>query len=297
MKFIINNIINTNEYKNINEKLTNILQQIIDHINSLYKINQNFANLELYLFGKILCEIITKLNQKLLDKQNENNEESNEMKDDIAQINLILESIYSLIVPKYLKSIYNSIENIDNNVINFEYSLDNVFLPFYIALDILSKIKDNEKYYENKMESDIINFFNRFLEFNLSNKYLVDLNYFNLLREKYNENKNEPNKKKFLEYLYLFSLFKGKQDEKNLKSVIIEFFGDYQDVQTKSDFKKYGFITSYFLCSIKKDSTIGNKNNNSTIINPIDFYLIKNIGERFKDDEKSLQRSNTLSIK
>ena len=297
MKFIINNIINTNEYKNINEKLTNILQQIIDHINSLYKINQNFANLELYLFGKILCEIITKLNQKLLDKQNENNEESNEMKDDIAQINFILESIYSLIVPKYLKSIYNSIENIDNNVINFEYSLDNVFLPFYIALDILSKIKDNEKYYENKMESDIINFFNRFLEFNLSNKYLVDLNYFNLLREKYNENKNEPNKKKFLEYLYLFSLFKGKQDEKNLKSVIIEFFGDYQDVQTKSDFKKYGFITSYFLCSIKKDSTIGNKNNNSTIINPIDFYLIKNIGERFKDDEKSLQRSNTLSIK
>ena len=297
MKFIINNIINTNEYKNINEKLTNILQQIIDHINSLYKINQNFANLELYLFGKILCEIITKLNQKLLDKQNENNEESNEMKDDIAQINLILESIYSLIVPKYLKSIYNSIENIDNNVINFEYSLDNVFLPFYIALDILSKIKDNEKYYENKMESDIINFFNRFLEFNLSSKYLVDLNYFNLLREKYNENRNEPNKKKFLEYLYLFSLFKGKQDEKNLKSVIIEFFGDYQDVQTKSDFKKYGFITSYFLCSIKKDSTIGNKNNNSTIINPIDFYLIKNIGERFKDDEKSLQRSNTLSIK
>ena len=61
------------------------------------------------------------------------------------------------------------------------------------------------------------------------------------------------NKKKFLEYLYLFSLFKGKQDEKNLKSVIIEFFGDYQDIQTKSDFKKYGFITSYFLCSIKKE--------------------------------------------
>ena len=53
----------------------------------------------------------------------------------------------------------------------------------------------------------------------------------------------------------MFSLLKGKQDEKDLKSIVVEFFGEYKDEQKKEDFKKLGYITCYFLSSIKKDSS------------------------------------------
>ena len=199
-------------------------------------------------------------------------------------------------MPRYIKSVFSIIQNFEKKNIDFEYSLDNIFFSFYISLDIISALIDT-KYFQilsSNIESNILDFFKDFLCFNQNNKYLVDLNYFTYFHEKYIKLRDDFSKKKFLEYLYLFSLFKGKQDEKNLKSVVVEFFGEYKDNQTKEDFIKYGYITCYFLISIKKDSSGGNRGKNNLNINPEDFSIIKCIGERFKDDEKSLQKNNPI---
>ncbi len=296
-KSVINNLIfHANEYKNINEKLLSFFDKINEHINNFLKINHNFAILELYLFGKIINETIINLNQNLIQMEKDNAEENLKLKVNISQIDLCIESFYSLIIPKFMKNIFIVLNNIENKNINYEYFLDNAFFSFFIALDIVSPIID-KKYYQilsSNIDSNILNFFKEFHCFNKSNKYFVDLNFFNLFHEKYLGLRNDSFKKNFLEYLYIFSLFKGKQEEKNLKSVIIEFFGDYKDNQTKEDFIKYGCITCYFLSSIKKDSSSGNKNKNVPIINPGDLEIIKCLGERFKDDEKSLQKNNPI---
>jgi len=293
---ILNNIAtNLNEHKNINinDILINILLKIIEHINEFYKINPNYANLELHLFGKIVRSIISKLNEKL--EIHDNNTEDN------PKINSTIELIYSSILPKYIKRIYDIIMEIfdDKNKNNFEYELDNVFNSFSIVIDIISKTdKKNFDILSSKIENNIFHFFLIFLVFNQHNQYLINLSYFTSFREKYSECKNNSIYKKFLEYLYLFSLLKGKQDEKNLKSVIIEFFGECkEDNQTKEDLRKYGYLACYILSTIKKDQFIGNKNNNKTIFNIGDFSIIKSIGERFKDDEKSIQKNNLVITK
>ena len=266
-KNIVNNLImHMNEYKNINENLFVFLNNIFEHINNFYKINPNLSNLELYLLGKIINETISNL------KKNIQNEIEN---------NSLIESFYSQVVPKYMKSIFNIFQNIDNKNINFEYSLDNAFFSFLIATEIISDIIDNKKYYDilsSNLESNILNLFKEFHSY----KNVIDLNYFSLFHEKYIEYRNDVHKKEFLEYLYLFSLLKGKQDEKN--------FGEYKDEQKKEDFKKLGYITCYFLSSIKKDSSISNKGKINMNINPGDFSIIRSIGERFKDIEKFLQK-------
>ena len=274
-KNIVNNLImHMNEYKNINENLFVFLNNIFEHINNFYKINPNLSNLELYLLGKIINETISNL-KKNIQNQIENNS--------------LIESFYSQVVPKYMKSIFNIFQNIDNKNINFDYSLDNAFFSFLIATEIISDIIDNKKYYDilsSNLESNILNLFKEFHSY----KNVIDLNYFSLLHEKYIEYRNDVHKKEFLEYLYLFSLLKGKQDEKNLKSIVVEFFGEYKDEQKKEDFKKLGYITCYFLSSIKKDSSISNKGKINMNINPGDFSIIRSIGERFKDVEKFLQK-------
>ena len=296
-KFIMNNLImNLSEYKNINEKILNFSDKIIEHINCFYKINPNYSNLELYLLGKIINENINNLNQKLAQNKNENNSPE----DKITQINSILELIYSSIIPKYIKNIYDRLNNCMNKKFDFEYILDNSFHSFFIALGIITKCLDNKKLLEilkTKIELNILTFFMNFHCFNQNNKILVDLNYFSLFNEKYIEVRNDISKKQFLEYLYLFSLFKGKHDEKNLKSVVVEFFADYKDNLTTEDFKKYGYITCFFLSSIKKDSNAGNRNNNNTFVNIGDFSILKNLGERFKDSEKLLQKNNSIYLK
>ena len=92
--------------------------------------------------------------------------------------------------------------------------------------------------------------------------------------------------------MFLFMLFKGKLDEKNLKSVIIEIYDEFKDNEKGDDFKKIEYLIFYFLSSIKKDSSNANKNNNNTSMNYGDFSMISSIGERFKEDEKSLQKKN-----
>ena len=274
-KNIVNNLImHMNEYKNVNENLFVFLNNIFEHINNFYKINPNLSNLELYLLGKIINETISNL-KKNIQNQIENNS--------------LIESFYSQVVPKYMKSIFNIFESIDNKNINFDYSLDNAFFSFLIATEIISDIIDNKKYYDilsSNLESNILNLFKEFHSY----KNVIDLNYFSLFHEKYIEYRNDVHKKEFLEYLYLFSLLKGKQDEKNLKSIVVEFFGEYKDEQKKEDFKKLGYITCYFLSSIKKDSSISNKGKINMNINQGDFSIIRSIGERFKDVEKFLQK-------
>ena len=284
-----NSIVKMLDYENNNnQKFINLLIKIIDYINNFYKTNPNLANLELYLLGKIINDTLNYIVKK------SNTEENTRTPDEINKIDLIKKSIYSSVIPKYIKSVYYILDCIDNKNLNLDYEIDNAFFSFCIVLDILSKEDKIKEILSTQIESEILNFFNDFLCFNQIIQNPVDLKYYNLLCEKYLKYRNNSTKKKFIDYLYLFSLFKGKQDEKDLKSVVIEFFGEHPDERTKDNFKKYGFITCYFLSSIKKDATIGNKNNNNTIINQIDYAIIKSIGERFKDDEKSLQKNNLI---
>jgi len=273
---------------NNSQKLINLLIKIIDYINNFYKTNPNLANLEFYLLGKIINDTLNYIVKK------SNTEENTNTPDEITKIDLIKKSIYSSVIPKYIKSVYYILDCIDNKNLNLDYEIDNAFFSFCIVLDILSKEDKIKEILSTQIESEILNFFNDFLCFNQIIQNPVDLKYYNLLCEKYLKYRDNSTKKKFIDYLYLFSLFKGKQDEKDLKSVVIEFFGEHPDDRTKDNFKKYGFITCYFLSSIKKDAIIGNKNNNNTIINQIDYAIIKSIGERFKDDEKSLQKNNLI---
>ena len=295
IKYVINKLfLNLKENENIIQKFLNVFIKIIDYINNLYKISKNSAYLELYLLGKIILEFKEKLNKYQLESQIEaNNIENNEKENkNKIQVDKILSTFNSSVLPNYIKSVYSVLTKcLDNENQAIDNRLDNAFHSFFIVLDLLS-IENINEILSSKVENEILNFFEKFQCFNENNQYLyVDLKYFKLFFEKYIELRNDSSKKIFLEYLYLFSLFKGKHDEKNLKSVAVEFFGEYQDKGIKEDFKKYGFITCYFLSSNKKDLNNSYKNINSIKFNSIDFLIIKNIGERFKDDEKSLKKT------
>ena len=299
IKYIIGKLfLNLRENEGIIQKFMNIFLKIIEYINQHYKINQNLANQELYLLGKIILEVEEKVKKYRVESQLEidNTNEKEKEKENITQINSIsfLSTLYSSVFPEYIKSIYNILSKcLENKSISLENKLDNVFLSFFIVLDLLSDEKNINEILSSKIiDAEIVKFFQDFQCFNINKQYLiVNLKYFELFFEKYNKLRDEPSKKIFLDYFYLFSLLKGKHEEKNLKSVVIEFFGEYQDNRTKEDFKKYGYITCYFLSSIKRDSINGNKNTNEIMLNYIDFSIIKNIGERFKDDEKSLKKN------
>ena len=301
IKYIIGKLfLNLRENEGIIQKFMNIFLKIIEYINQHYKINQNLANQEFYLLGKIFLEIEEKVKKYRVESQleidNTNEKEKEKAKENITQINSIsfLSTLYSSVFPEYIKSIYNILSKcLENKSISLENKLDNVFLSFFIVLDLLSDEKNINEILSSKIiDAEIVKFFQDFQCFNINKQYLiVNLKYFELFFEKYNKLRDEPSKKIFLDYFYLFSLLKGKHEEKNLKSVVIEFFGEYQDNRTKEDFKKYGYITCYFLSSIKRDSINGNKNTNEIMLNYIDFSIIKNIGERFKDDEKSLKKN------
>jgi hypothetical protein len=299
IKYIIGKLfLNLRENEGIIQKFMNIFLKIIEYINQHYKINQNLANQEFYLLGKIFLEIEEKVKKYRVESQLEidNTNEKEKEKENITQINSIsfLSTLYSSVFPEYIKSIYNILSKcLENKSISLENKLDNAFLSFFIVLDLLSDEKNINEILSSKIiDAEIVKFFQDFQCFNINKQYLiVNLKYFELFFEKYNKLRDEPSKKIFLDYFYLFSLLKGKHEEKNLKSVVIEFFGEYQDNRTKEDFKKYGYITCYFLSSIKRDSINGNKNTNEIMLNYIDFSIIKNIGERFKDDEKSLKKN------
>ena len=298
---------NINESNNNNIQGGNfiyIFNEIIDHINNYYLINFNLGNKELYLLGKIIKLVLKNLNKKIAFFQNNNNDNTNGVEENnnsnvIKQINSIIEQIYSLILPKYLKSFYNIILTIfddKNKKLNLDYSLVEIFQSFYLILDIISGSNDNNNHYYNilseKMEPDIINFISNLLIFNKYNDYLININFYNTFKEKYSELDKNLISKQFLEYLLLFSLIKGRLDEKNLKSVIIKIFDEFKDKQVGEDFKKIEYLIFYFLSSIKKDNVNANKSNNSTSMNYGDFSILTSIGERFKEDEKSLQKKN-----
>ena len=294
MNNLSNNINESNDLGIQGSNLINIFNEILSHIDNLYPINYNFANQELYLFGKMIKSVLKNLNKRIYGSTNNGEGENNTILND--KINSIIEQIYSVILPKYISNYYKIIisnfENKDKKL-NLEYSLDNIFLSFYLILDIISGSKDDNHYtiLSEKVGPDIIKFFNNLLLFNKYNDYFININYYNSFKEKYAELSNNIVSKKLLENLFLFSLLKGKLDEKNLKSVIIKIFDEFKDKQISEDLKQIEYLIFYFLSSIKKDNT-GNKNNNNTNFNNGDFSFITSIGERFKEDEKSLQKKN-----
>ena len=308
---IIENVMN-NLSTNINESsdysiqggnIINIFNEIIEHINNYILNNFNFGSKELYLCGKIIKSVLKNLNKKVTFFQNNNNENANNTEENnnsnvINKINSIIEKIYSLVLPKYLKCFYNIIITIfdeKDKKLNIDYLLDDIFHSFYLIIDIMSDSKDNNNYYNilsDNIEPDIINFISNLLVFNKYKDYIININFYNIFKEKYSDVKNNLISKHFLEYLILFSLIKGKLDEKNLKSVIIKIFDEFKDNQVDEDFKKIEYLIFYFLSSIKKDNVNVNKSNNNTSMNYGDFSILTSIGERFKEDEKSLQKKN-----
>ena len=303
---VINNLsnnINDNNYSIQGGNIIYIFNEILEHINYFYGVNFNFANTELYLIGKIIRTLIKNLNKKCTILQNIKNDnpniaEENNNSNVINEINNIIEQLYSAIIPKYISYYYKYIISIfdeKNKKLHIDYSLDNIYLIFYLILDVISSSKDENKFYiilSKKIEPDIINFFLNLLAFKNFNDYIININFYNTFKEKYVELANNLISKTFLENLFLFMLFKGKLDEKNLKSVIIKIFDESKDNEKSDDFKKIEYLIFYFLSSIKKDSNNANKNNNNTSMNYGDFSMITSIGERFKEDEKSLQKKN-----
>ena len=120
---------------------------------------------------------------------------------------------------------------------------------------------------------------------------LVNNNFSSFYIQKYEELGGDIIYKKFLDNLFLFALFRGKLDEKNLKSVIIELFGDFKENQKNLDFKRLGYLACYVLNSTRKDSNnTMNKSNNDSLMFYGDYSIVSSIGERFKEDEKSLTK-------
>ena len=282
-----------------------LINEILEHISNSYVFNFNFSNTELCQCGKIIKSIIKNLN-KIPNISQESNKNStntsleNNNSNVIDKINSTLEQIYSTILPKYINIFYKTINSLfddKDRKLNLDYTLDNIYLSFYTLIDIISGIKDNGKYSKilsEKIEPDIMNFFSNLLLFNESNDYIINDNFYNNFKAKYNYFAKNIPYKRFLENLFLFLLFKGKTDEKKLKNVIISIFSESKDIQTNEDFVKFGYLSLYFLNSVKKDNN--NRKNTYTSLNFGDFSIISSIGERFREDEKSLQKKNSSPV-
>ena len=300
---VMNNLTtNINEKTDLNmlkAKIIYIFNEIIDHFDNCYVVNNNFSNNELYLFGNIIKSVIKNLNDIcLFNKNNANSSVDNNNSNVIDNINTIIEQIYSTILPKYINSFFKRISNVfENNKdkkINLDYSLDNIYLSFYLIIEIISGKDCNKNYSDSlssKLNPDISNFFLNLSLFNKKNDAHININNFTKTFITVYRKDNSPENslsKQFLEYLFLFTLFTIKLDEKNLKSVINELSSLNEDYQI---FKNLAF---YFLNSIKKDAN-GNKLNNNTSLNFGDLSIISSIGERFKEDEKK-KNVNQLNL-
>ena len=298
MNNLLNNINEKSDIGILKSKIINIFNAILQHVDNLYTVNNNFGNIELYLCGKLIKTIIKNFNNLINQINNNTNNSVDNNSNVIAQINIIIEELYTVILPKYINSFYNRIstlfENSKDKKINLDYSLDSIYLSFYTIIEIISGNEYNKKLTDklsNKLKPDIKNFFSNLTLFNKFNDYPININNFSKSFIEVYKNDNSTEKtiyKKFLEYLYLFALLRGKLDEKNLKSVIIDLH------ELKEDYIQFKNLTCYFLSSIKKDIT-GNKFNNNTSINFGDFSIINSIGERLKDDDKK-KNTNQLNF-
>jgi hypothetical protein len=299
MNNLTTNINEKTDLSMLKAKIIYIFNEIIDHFDNCYVVNNNFSNNELYLFGNIIKSVIKNLNDIcLFNKNNANSSVDNNNSNVIDNINTIIEQIYSTILPKYINSFFKRISNVfENNKdkkINLDYSLDNIYLSFYLIIEIISGKDFNKNYSDSlssKLNPDISNFFLNLSLFNKKNDAHININNFtkNFITVYRKDNSSENSlSKQFLEYLFLFTLFTIKLDEKNLKSVISELSSLNEDYQI---FKNLAF---YFLNSIKKDAN-GNKLNNNTSMNFGDLSIISSIGERFKEDEKK-KNVNQLNL-
>ena len=298
MNNLLNNINEKSDIGILKSKIINIFNAILQHVDNLYTVNNNFGNIELYLCGKLIKTILKNFNNLINQINNNTNNSVDNNSNVIAQINIIIEELYTVILPKYINSFYNRIstlfENSKDKKINLDYSLDSIYLSFYTIIEIISGNEYNKKLTDklsNKLKPDIKNFFSNLTLFNKFNDYPININNFSKSFIEVYKNDNSTEKtiyKKFLEYLYLFALLRGKLDEKNLKSVIIDL------LELKEDYIQFKNLTCYFLSSIKKDIT-GNKFNNNTSINFGDFSIINSIGERLKDDDKK-KNTNQLNF-
>ena len=290
MNNLTTNINEKTDVSMLKTKIIYIFNEIIEHFDNCYDVNNNFSNNELYLFGNIIKSVIKNLNDICqFYKNNANSSVDNNNSNVIDNINAIVEQIYSVILLKYINSFFKRISNIfENNKdkkINLDYSLDNIYLSFYLIIEIISGKDSNKNYSDtllSKLNPDISNFFLNLSLFNKKNDTHININNFTkTFITVYKEDNSTENSmsKQFLEYLFLYTLFTTKLDEKNLKSVIIELSS------LNEDYKIFKNLAFYFLNSIKKDVS-GNKLNKNTSMNFGDLSIISNIGERFKEDEK-----------
>ena len=168
----------------------------------------------------------------------------------------------------------------------FEFSLENIFSSFYLILDFISNEELNI-IGNIKNDIDLSDFINNNLylkskEINTSLIETMTKNYTNV---------NELNRK-FIDYLFIFLLINGKNDEKNIKNCIL-YLLDEKFIENY-DIKKFGYICLYFLFLNKKDNIYSTNKNKGIVKNTSilfgDLTIYTNIGERFKENEKNLQK-------
>ena len=108
--------------------------------------------------GKIIKLVIKNLNNIIYQfiGNNANSSVDNNNSNVMNNINAIIEQIYSTILPKYINSFYKRISNIfeekKDKKINLDYSLDNLYLSFYLIIEIISE-KDSNKNYSDILSS------------------------------------------------------------------------------------------------------------------------------------------------
>ena len=278
--------------------ISKILNELISYLSyitnktNLNEITDNknekigLINEQILLVGKILNLVANNVLAKL-HSDNSNENIHNKPIADIEQIKVFLDNICNNNIISYIKCYYDILKYVfDEKKNSFECPLENIFSSFYIIQDFIS----NEEFniIENiKSNTDVSNFFNRYLDLKTKelNMPLIET----ITKEYANfDNLN----RKFIDYLFIFLLINGKNDERNIKNYILNLF-DEKFIENY-DIKKFGYICLYFLFLNKKDNintAVKNKGvikNTSILFGDLTIYI--NIGERFKENEKNLQK-------
>ena len=294
MESIIKNLLTHNNIS-IVCKILNELVSYLSYITNKANLNEmndnksekiTLLNEEIFLVGKLL-DLVTGdiLNKIHSNDSNENIQHKANI--DIEQIKIALDNICNNTIISYIKCFYDILSYIFDEKNNlFEFSLENIFSSFYLILDFISNEELNI-IGNIKNDIDLSDFINNNLylkskEINTSLIETMTKNYTNV---------NELNRK-FIDYLFIFLLINGKNDEKNIKNCIL-YLLDEKFIENY-DIKKFGYICLYFLFLNKKDNIYSTNKNKGIVKNTSilfgDLTIYTNIGERFKENEKNLQK-------
>ena len=245
----------------------------------------DLINEEILLIGKLLNLVIKNILTKLHPNNNINAQNKGNV--DIEKTKAFLDNISNNTIISYIKCFYDIMNYVIDEKNNLsECQLENIFSSFYMILDFISN--DELNIIGNiQNDTELSNFINSNLhlkskDLNISLVEKISKEYANL---------NNLNRK-FIDYIFIYLLINGRNDEKNIKNCIL-YLLDEKFIENYN-IKKFGYICLYFLFLNKKDNinaAVKNKTivkNTSILFGDCSIYI--NIGERFKENEKNLQK-------